>query len=102
MDTKTYVTEQEVLEVLRRPRIASKLAPAVLANVHQIFATAELVPITEHVTGCRDPKDDKFLELAVNGRADLTVSGDADLLVLETFRGIPIVTPAVFGHAQAM
>ena len=28
---------------------------------------------------CRDPKDDKFLELAVNGRADVIVSGDADL-----------------------
>ena len=43
--------------------------------------------ITERVAACRDPKDDKFLELAVNGRADLIVSGDADLLVLDTFRG---------------
>jgi predicted nucleic acid-binding protein len=54
------------------------------------------------VTACRDPKGDKFLELAVNGRADLIVSGDADLLVLDTFRGIPIITPAAFGHTQAM
>jgi predicted nucleic acid-binding protein len=59
------------------------------------------VPITERVTGCRDPKDDKFLELAVNGRADLIVSGDADLLVPDVFRGIPIISPAAFGHAQA-
>ena len=57
--------------------------------------------ITEAVTGCRDPKDDKFLELAVNGRADVIVSGDADLLVLEAFRDIPILTPAAFAHAQA-
>ena len=43
-----------------------------------------------------DPKDDKFLELAVNGHADLIISGDADLLALNPFRGIPIVTPADF------
>ena len=42
------------------------------------------------------------LEPAVNGRADLIVSGDADLLVLETFRGLPIITPAAFARAQAM
>lgn len=40
--------------------------------------------------------DDKFLELAVNGHADLIVSGDADLLALGPFRGIPIITPATF------
>jgi uncharacterized protein len=36
------------------------------------------------------------LELAVNGHADLIVSGDADLLALNPFREIPIVTPATF------
>jgi predicted nucleic acid-binding protein len=40
--------------------------------------------------------DDKFLELAVRGRADLIVSGDRDLLALNPFRDIPIVTPAAF------
>ncbi|HEY5210063.1 MAG TPA: putative toxin-antitoxin system toxin component, PIN family [Stellaceae bacterium] len=48
------------------------------------------------VLACRDPTDDKFLELAINGRADVIVSGDADLLVLHPFRGIPIVLPPVF------
>ena len=56
--------------------------------------------IIEAVSGCRDPDDDKFLELAVNGRADVIVSGDEDLLALDTFRGIPIITPAAFGRAQ--
>jgi predicted nucleic acid-binding protein len=45
---------------------------------------------------CRDPTDDKFLELAVNGQADVIVSGDADLLVLSPFRKIPIIAPAAF------
>lgn len=57
---------------------------------------AELVLVTERISACRDPTDDKFLEVAVNCRADIIVSGDAELLVLSPFRGIPIVTPAAF------
>jgi uncharacterized protein len=53
------------------------------------------------VTGCRDPDDDKFLELVVNGHAGAIISGDADLLVLDSFRGIPIITPAAFTHTQS-
>jgi putative PIN family toxin of toxin-antitoxin system len=98
---KTDATEREVIEVLRRPRIAPKIAPGFRENLRGVFAAAELVTITEHVTGCRDPDDDMFLELAVNGRADAIVSGDDDLLVLDTFRGIPIISAAAFGHAQA-
>ena len=56
--------------------------------------------IIERVAACRDPTDDKFLELAVNGRADVIISGDADLLVLDNFRSIPIVTPAAFGQVH--
>lgn len=97
---KTTITEQEILEVLARPRIAPKIAPFFLANVHKMLAAAEFVTIIERVTACRDPKDDKFLELAVNGRADVIVSGDADLLVLDSFGDIPIITPAAFGRAQ--
>jgi putative PIN family toxin of toxin-antitoxin system len=67
-----------------------------------LFARAELVTIAERVTVCRDPKDDKFLELAINGRADAIISGDADLLTLDMFRGIPIITPSAFVHAQAV
>jgi predicted nucleic acid-binding protein len=45
---------------------------------------------------CRDPKDDKFLSLAVCGRATHLVTGDADLLALNPFEGIRIVTPRQF------
>jgi putative PIN family toxin of toxin-antitoxin system len=57
---------------------------------------ATLIEITEIVAECRDPRDDKFLELAISGKAACIVSGDKDLLVLHPFRGIPIVTPAGF------
>jgi predicted nucleic acid-binding protein len=42
----------------------------------KLLAAAEMVTVTERIAECRDPTDDKFLELAVNGRGDLTVSGD--------------------------
>jgi uncharacterized protein len=99
---KTDAADQEVLSVLQRPRLAPKIAPFFLDSLRRTFAAAELVTIAEPVTGCRDPDDNKFLELAVNGRADVIISGDVDLLVLAAVRGIPIITPAAFGHAQAV
>jgi hypothetical protein len=60
--------------------------------VRRILDAAEAVPITELIAVCRDPPDDKFIELAVNGRADLIMSGDADLLSLDEARDIPIVS----------
>jgi predicted nucleic acid-binding protein len=50
---------------------------------------------------CRDPHDDLFLEAAVNGRADVIVSGDGDLLGLNPFRGIAILTPAGYLNRQS-
>ena len=97
---KSEITEHEVLAVLRRPRFAPKIAPSFLDNVRRILAAAELVSIAERLAVCRDPDAAKFLELAVNGKADVIVSGDADLLALETFRGIPIITAAAFGRAR--
>ena len=61
-----------------------------------LLKETELIEIAEAVHDCRDAKDNKFLELAVNGRADYVVSGDTDLLVLNPFRGIPILTPREF------
>jgi putative PIN family toxin of toxin-antitoxin system len=57
---------------------------------------AERVPIVHVIRACRDPKDDKFLELAVNGAAQLIITGDADLLALHPFRGIDILPPASY------
>ncbi len=45
---------------------------------------------------CRDPKDNKFLALAQVCNADALVSSDDDLLVLDPWRGVPVLTPAAF------
>lgn len=78
-DFAKYITEDERLEFLAA-----------------VLREAELVEVTEHVGECRDPRDNKILELAVSGEATCIVSGDQDLLVLHPFRGIPIVTPRDF------
>ena len=61
-----------------------------------LIKEAEIIEITERITACRDPRDDKFLELTVSGRADSLITGDPDLLVLHPYRDISILRPAEF------
>lgn len=44
----------------------------------------------------RDETDDPFLDAAVSGRAAYLVTGDKDLLVLEVYQGVKIITPRAF------
>jgi len=64
--------------------------------VAEIAAESEWVNPDREVVVCRDPRDDKFLSLAACGRATHLVTGDRDLLVLDPFEGIRIVTPRQF------
>lgn len=98
---KSVSTERQLFEVLARPQLAALIAPAAADWMRSVMASAETVSITERITACRDPTDDKFLELAVCGRADIIVSGDADLLVLNPFRAISVVPPAAFVQSTA-
>jgi putative PIN family toxin of toxin-antitoxin system len=93
---KSGSTEHELISVLARPKFLGLIAPAFNHFVAATMAIAELVEITEQIAACRDPRDDKFLELAVNGRADILVSGDNDLLVIDPFRTIPVVSALRF------
>jgi putative PIN family toxin of toxin-antitoxin system len=93
---KSHASEAELMDVIDRPYLARLISPDARDRMVRLMAMANLVTITERVAACRDPKDDKFLELAVNGHADLILTGDNDLLVLNPFRGIPIVAPAAF------
>src|SRR5207244_4240373 len=93
---KSTATEGQLFDVLARPYFVSFIAPGAHAWLKRLLAAAEAVTITERIVACRDPTDDKFLELAVSGHADLIVSGDADLLAFNPFRDIPIVPPAIF------
>lgn len=61
-----------------------------------LLREAALVEIDEQISVCRDPKDDKVLELAVCGAATCIVSGDDDLLQVGVFRGVAIKSPVEF------
>jgi len=90
-------TVDEVNEVLRRRGFDKYvLEEERIEFITILVRDAILVEITEKISACRDPKDNKFLELAVRGEASCIVSGDDDLLSLHPFRGIPIVTPRQF------
>ena len=62
-----------------------------------IHTFARAVASTGSATGVtRDPKDDKFLDAAISGKATFLVSSDHDLQVLKEFQGIKIVSPKEF------
>jgi putative PIN family toxin of toxin-antitoxin system len=90
-------TVAELNDVLRRPGFDKYLREEErMEFLAALVREAELVDVTLVVTDCRDPKDNKFLELAVSGKATHIISGDSDLLVLHPFRGIAIMTPRDF------
>ena len=61
-----------------------------------LWDAARLVKPVTGVSVCRDPQDNHLLALSLDGKASYLVTGDSDLLVLNPFRGIHIVTPARF------
>jgi putative PIN family toxin of toxin-antitoxin system len=90
-------TVDELEVVLRRPKFDKCVREEKrLEFLAALVRDAELVAVTDEVKECRDPNDDKFLALALSGKASHVVSGDADLLALHPFRGIAIVTPQKF------
>ncbi len=56
----------------------------------------QIVPVIRRVAACRDPRNDKFLDVALAGEAAAIISGDKDLLMLNPWHGIPILAPAEF------
>lgn len=54
------------------------------------------INVDVEIAACRDPKDDKFLSLAVSGHATHIITGDQDILALDPFQGIRILTPRDF------
>ena len=90
-------TLMELAEVLGRAKFDPYLTIGERQDfLRQFDRIAERIEILRPIRACRDPKDDKFLELAVEGAADMIVTGDNDLLALHPFQGISILTPARF------
>lgn len=93
---------EELVATLSLPRIRRKyhFTDNDVATVVALFLTRGILVVPERrVEVCRDPTDNMVLEAAVAGEADYIVTGDEDLLVLQSFEGIRIVEPAEFLRA---
>lgn len=100
--TLTLITSPVLLgeldEVVRRPKFQAVLARSrtdperLLGELRRLAEIVDAPRLPVQVS--RDLDDDVVLALAVASQADVIVSGDADLLVVRAYAGIPIVTPA--------
>jgi len=91
----------EIQRVLSEPRLkhAFNVTDERIARlIEALHKDSILVPGTAHVHGAvaTDPSDEKFLAAGLDGNADMVVSGDRDLLEIESFQGIVILTPRQF------
>jgi putative PIN family toxin of toxin-antitoxin system len=90
-------TLEELIEVLCRKKFSKYIS---LSDrnifISEFSLLAEIIKVNQKLNVCRDPKDNKFLELAISGNADCVVTKDEDLLVLDPFRKISILSPDVF------
>jgi putative PIN family toxin of toxin-antitoxin system len=90
-------TFREFAEVLLRPKfdkyISAERRLLVLYEFKKLLIFNEVL---ETITDCRDPKDNKFLELAIAANASCIITGDKDLLMLHPFRGVPILNAVDF------
>lgn len=87
----------EISEVLLRPKFDRYIDRIERQKfIEDLLEIVNFVEIIQQISECRDPKDNKYLELAVCGGAKLIVSGDNDLLALNRFRGITILNIQAF------
>ena len=95
-----YASEETLLElkdVLSRNRFKRYRNVEARTEFFTLYSElAEVVSVIEQVTDCRDEKDNQFLSLALAAQAQFIISSDADLLVLNPYRGISIIQPKAF------
>lgn len=63
---------------------------------HEIVGKLIVINVSSDIHVCRDSDDDKFITCAVDGKCIYIVSGDNDLLALNNYEGIEIITVAQF------
>lgn len=91
--------ESEIREVFGRAKFRRYLTPRRVERLLDLLlAAAIIVEPAEAIFDCRDPKDNKYLELALAAEAKTIVSSDSDLLSLDPWRGIRIISPAAYAN----
>ena len=84
---------RELIEVLKRPKFKKYFSETAIENlVTLLYEKVDLIEVTHYFEDCRDVKDNFLLNLAVSGRANYLVTGDADLLMLNPFQDVEIIS----------
>ena len=87
----------ELSEVLARPKFRRAISDDQRQEILELLSAASMwFDPSQPVLDCRDTKDNRYLELALAAEAVAIVSGDEDLLALDPWRGIRIMSPASF------
>ncbi|MBI4067250.1 putative toxin-antitoxin system toxin component, PIN family [Candidatus Gottesmanbacteria bacterium] len=89
----------EIFEVLKRPELTTKfhtMTKKDFRTVADILGQASAVDIPKIPSVSRDPKDNKFLATAKAAQADYLITEDRDLLDLESFENVKIITALDF------
>ena len=88
---------QEIKTVLQRPKFSKYIHPHELDEFISLMSLRTIAPSNYgRIYDCRDAKDNMILEAAVYGSADFIISGDEDLLILNPYRWIQILSPVAF------
>jgi len=90
-------TLAELLAVLGKAKFDSYITSMERQDFFKEYLSIiEIIPVAASIKACRDPDDDKFLDIAVQGDADYLITGDSDLLDLHPFMGVHILSPSAF------
>jgi putative PIN family toxin of toxin-antitoxin system len=86
-------TFQELQTTLSRSKFDKYVSLQVRSEfIFRLRLESELFEIVERIDLCRDEKDNKFLEVAINDKVDFLITGDNNLLVLRPFQDVKIMT----------
>ena len=90
-------TFSEFEEVLNRPKFDKFISKEKrISFIEQVRSICWRYEIFQKIDLCRDPKDNKFLDVAIASYADYLITGDEDLLILEGIGNTSIITPRIF------
>ncbi|MBU2445510.1 MAG: putative toxin-antitoxin system toxin component, PIN family [Bacteroidetes bacterium] len=88
---------EEISRVITKPKISRHVQRQHIKEFLILFLkTVELVEIKERVNDCRDEKDNFILETALSGNVNYIITTDNDLLVMNPYREIKILTVTDF------
>ena len=87
-------TIAELVEVIYRPKFVRYLNDETILEFLSILSqSSEFITVTSKVNDRVDPKDNQFLELALDAQAKIILSSDPHLTSMHPYKGISIMTP---------